>query len=119
VYVSTRNKINSIYCQEKQGIECPYFTQTANVGAVNSDVPRIKEFLNRVVGSTLNVQSSVYDAATADAVSLYQQRNITRVLTPWGLTRPTGFWYQSTMKVANDDVGCFLSVRLDNGAVLE
>jgi hypothetical protein len=119
VYISTRNKINSIYCEQAKGIDCPYFTEAANIGTTHNEVPRIKDFLNRVVGTSLDIQSNLYDIATSDAVRLYQQRNISRILAPWGLTTPTGFWYQSTMKVANDDVGCFSSVRLDNGVVIE
>jgi hypothetical protein len=41
-------------------------------------------------------------------------------LKPWGLTNPTGRWYQSTRRKANLVAGCQVdALKLDNGKVLK
>ena len=61
----------------------------------------------------------MYDADTTAAVSRFQSKYASKVLTPWGLAKPTGWWYESTKKQGNDVLGCFAPVRLDNGVIIQ
>lgn len=118
VFITTRKRINTIQCEYETGIKCPFFTQYQIIGDVDPEVLRIKKFLNALEGEKLTLSEN-FDAATDLAVKRFQARYTPRVLVPWGLRGPTGWWYQSTKKTANDLLGCFEPVRLDNGVVIE
>lgn len=118
VFITTRKKINTLQCEYETGIKCPFFTQYQIKGDVSPEVLRIKKFLNALEGEDLAL-SEVFDTETDKAVKRFQARYTPRVLVPWGLPRSTGWWYQSTKKTANDLLGCFEPVRLDNGVVIE
>lgn len=53
------------------------------------EVKKLQNFLNGELGTTLEV-SGTFDAATTLAVNAFQLKYTTDILTPWGLTQPTG-----------------------------
>ncbi len=119
VYLATQKAINSIYCEDTQKITCPYFKTFAKLGDENPDVTKIKIFLNETQSAGLDVSSTLFDTQLRDAIKKFQTKYANKTLDPWGFKTPTGWWYQSTMKTANDILGCFAPVKLDNGKVLE
>ncbi len=118
VYITTVKKINEIHCQQTLGLSCPYFVDFLRLGDRSAEVIKIKNFLNSTEGEKLSTKTNLYDLSMIAAVKRFQAKYATRVLTPWGLRVPTGRWYQSTRKSANDFVGCYTPVRLDNGVVI-
>lgn len=119
VYITTQKEINKIYCQQTLNVACPYFVTYEKQGNVSDEVSKIKLFLNKTQGTTLDITSRVYDVQLVQAVKAFQTKYADKTLTPWGLLAPTGWWYQSTKKQANDLLGCFESVKLDNGTVIQ
>lgn len=113
VSVYTRAKINALYCAHTYG--CPYFDQYSMRGDTGGQISRIQNFLNIFTGSKL-VENGIFDNPTYAAVQKYQVLYQDQVLTPWGLSHPTGRWYQSTRNLANSAVGCPEGeTLLDNG----
>jgi hypothetical protein len=96
---------------------CPYFTQYQVPGKKNAEVKKIKQFLNSLQNANLPV-TEIYDSKLTKAIQQFQLNYSEQILKPWGFTKPTGRWYQSTMKTANDLFGCPASVKLDNGKIL-
>ncbi len=118
VYITTQKAINKRYCEQTMALNCPYFTAYQDEGDVSAEVSKIKTFLNKTQGENLAV-NNVFDTSLTQAIKRFQTKFKSRILTPWSLTNPTGRWYQSTKKTAEDVLGCFYPVRLDNGEVLE
>ncbi len=118
VFITTRKKINTLQCEYETGIKCPFFNSYQTKGDVSPEVLKIKKFLNALEGESLDL-TETFDSQTDKAVKRFQTKYTPRVLIPWGLSRATGWWYQSTKKTANDLLGCFEPVRLDNGVVIE
>ena len=89
---------------------CPYtWSQNLVIGSRGEDVRRLQQFLNsdpstRVatsgVGSSGN-ETTYYGPATARAVSSFQEKYASSILTPLGLSRGTGAFYTSTRAQAN------------------
>jgi peptidoglycan hydrolase-like protein with peptidoglycan-binding domain len=89
---------------------CPYtWTRSLSSGATGADVMKLQQFLNsssdtRVaatgVGSA-GQESEYYGPATAAAVSAFQTKYRTDILSPAGLVNPTGYFGPSTMAKAN------------------
>jgi hypothetical protein len=93
--------------QAVQSVVCSIFTLRTEPGAVNTDVPRIKLFLNLMFpGLNLDVTSLVYDDATVAATKRFQMQYADLILKPIGLTQATGFWYEATMRQAHKVLGC-------------
>ncbi len=119
VGLTTIAKMNAVVCGASGG--CPYFTSSVKQGDSSPEVMRIKNFLNIVIGSELDITSSLFDTPTENAVRLFQNRYQRFILAPWGLTRGTGWWYQASVRQANKFIGCtnLPPVTLSNGTVLE
>lgn len=98
-------------------VPCPYFTKYVRKGMASLEVRKIKQFLNDFQSAGLS-SSHIYDNALVAAVKKFQAAYSDEILAPWGFAKPTGLWYQSTMKKANTFMGCYGSVKLDNGKVL-
>lgn len=64
-------------------------------------VARLQYFLNEFEGASLTV-NGVYDAATLAAVNAFQSKYASEVLTPWGISGPTGYVYFTTRKKINE-----------------
>lgn len=89
---------------------CPFtWTRDLKTGATGADVMSLQKFLNanadtRVAatgaGST-GMETTYFGPATAAAVSKFQVMHRADILTPAGLTNPTGFFGPSTRAKAN------------------
>jgi hypothetical protein len=118
VYISTQKAINRIYCEKITGIKCPYFGEYQKPGNINQEVLKIKKFLNKTQNEKLS-ETQNYDRELTNAIRRFQDKYSFKALVPWGLKKTTGNWYQSTRKTAEDLLGCFTPVKLDNGTVIE
>jgi len=99
--------------------QCIQFNQYHKIGDTGGDVQRIQSFLNDVIDSNLQT-NGVFDEQTKIAVKEFQSGYLEKVLIPWKLDGPTGWWYQSTRKKANELIGCPEGeVLLDNGVLLD
>ncbi len=88
-------------------------------GDSHDNVAVIQSFLNSHLNIDLFIDG-IFGNQTHDAVSQFQDMYKTDILVPWGLSSPTGRWYQSTRKKANDILGCSEGmVTLDNGVILK
>lgn len=60
----------------------------------------VQEFLNKELGLSLEVNGD-YDAATIEAVKVFQAKYLLDVLTPWGIGDATGIVYLTTQRMIN------------------
>lgn len=65
-----------------------------------AEVTRLQHFLNAQLGLAL-AENGVFDRATDRAVRQFQAAHAAEVLTPWGITAPTGFVYKTTQRWIN------------------
>ena len=79
-----------------------YITSYMKMGSGNSesDVKKLQTFLNKSVGSTLPI-TGYFGPLTKAAVEAFQTKYASDVLTPWGLTAPTGYVYKTTLREIN------------------
>ncbi len=89
---------------------CPFtWTMDLKMGSTGADVMKLQQFLNanadtRVAASgagSVGAETQYYGPATAAAVSKFQVMHRADILTPSGLTNPTGFFGPSTRAKAN------------------
>lgn len=89
---------------------CPFtWTRDLTAGATGADVMKLQQFLNsnadtRVSASgvgSVGMETEFYGPATAAAVSKFQVMHRADVLTPAGLTNPTGYFGPGTRAKAN------------------
>ena len=120
VYRTTVTKLNLEMCGYE--MDEPYFTEYLGVGDVSLESVRVQDFINLTNAPTSGYPTNglpltkTYTQATANAVSAYQDRYKKTVLEPWGLTKGTGWWYQTTRSSANALVGTPEPAKtLDNG----
>jgi len=66
----------------------------------SEEVKKLQQFLNTQLHLHL-VITGVFDAPTIAAVNLFQTTYAAQILTPWGLTSPTGFVYKTTQRWIN------------------
>jgi hypothetical protein len=94
---------------------CAAFTQSFDVGDSGTEVVRIQQFLNSLGGDTRVAESGpgssgneteYYGSKTFLAVWAFQQKYKDDILTPLGLSAPTGYWGASTRAKANELQGC-------------
>jgi uncharacterized repeat protein (TIGR01451 family) len=84
--------------------ECvPYLTSFLKYNQVNDteNVRRLQTFLSEQDSFTAPI-TGYFDSSTAAAVKTFQQQHAANVLTPWGLTKPTGHVYYTTQKTINE-----------------
>ncbi|MBX4189024.1 hypothetical protein KW785_00315 [Candidatus Parcubacteria bacterium] len=62
----------------------------------------LQSFLKYIEGYDTVSLTGVFDQATFDAVSAFQVKFQSDILTPWGLTQPTGYVYILTLKKINE-----------------
>lgn len=84
--------------------ECSYLEDFLRRDWNNDPVEMLKLqlFLKNFEGFTSLEATAVFDDATFDAVSAFQQRYFDDILEPWGHTAPTGFVYILTKKKINE-----------------
>jgi hypothetical protein len=65
------------------------------------------------------VATGYYGPITDRAIRAFQAKYASEILTPWGMTAPSGYWYKTTRKKANELVGCQEgAVELENGKTI-
>ena len=70
-------------------------------GNVANDVETMQNFLNLEMNSGLAVDS-IFGPKTEAAVNAFQMKYQADILTPWGISQPTGIWYISTTTKAKE-----------------
>lgn len=85
-------------------VSCDMFlTAFIKPGAKNDEdqVKRLQKILMSSEGAS-TTESGIYDDATVAAVHAFQAKYAAEILSPWGLTKSTGFVYLTTRKKIND-----------------
>jgi len=113
VYLTTRMKINSFNCNKT--LECPIFTQyNSRTENTNTEKVFMAElgFYNGVINTT-------WDDGIYQSIISFQETFKATMLTPWGLTKGTGYKYKTTNKFMNEMVGCTTEdLQLENGVTV-
>lgn len=79
-----------------------YITSYMHVGWNNDaeEVRKLQTFLGKNLGIELTV-TGVFDEATLSAVNKFQEKYTDEILTPWGITKGTGYVYKTTVAKIN------------------
>ena len=72
------------------------FSQQNQVAKVTA----LQQFFNKYEGEQL-VINDTYDTQTLAAVWRFQKKYASDILTPWGISMPTGFVYRTTLRKIN------------------
>jgi hypothetical protein len=80
-----------------------YLTAFIRFGGFNDSdqVKRLQAVLHDFEGAAIGA-SGVYDAATHAAVHAFQKKYESEILTPWGISKSTGYVYLTTRKKINE-----------------
>ena len=80
-----------------------YLTEFIKFGAKNNpeQVSRLQKVLIDVEGADIS-ENGEYDAKTLAAVHTFQTKYASDILTPWGMTKSSGFVYLTTRKKVNE-----------------
>jgi uncharacterized delta-60 repeat protein len=98
---------------------CPVFTQYLKKGMRDgkngiSEVSKVQSFLNQNLNINL-LKDGIFGSKTYESVKNFQEKYTSKILDPWYLSSPTGWWYQSTRSYANYLENCSEGlVHLDN-----
>jgi len=86
------------------GLECFYLRDYMRRDFNNDpmEVIKLQAFLKAFEGYDSVTINGVFDQATFDAVSAFQMKYESDILTPWGHTAPTGYVYILTLKKVNE-----------------
>lgn len=99
---------------------CDSLISNLQAGSLDNDpniVKLIQAFLNKEVDANLPI-TGYFGSMTAEATKAFQVKYASQVLNPWGLSNPTGNFYQSSLAKAKSLLGCHGSIVLDNGIIL-
>jgi peptidoglycan hydrolase-like protein with peptidoglycan-binding domain len=66
----------------------------------NSQVLKLQALLNKHMGTNIPL-TGFYGPMTEAGVKAFQEKYAAQILTPWGLTAPTGIAYQTTLRWIN------------------
>ncbi len=114
--------------------QCPVFTQHMRKSDRDGQLGKDKQELgvSKVISEIKLLQSTLLDTKynvgpidgifgnqTEAAVKKWQVDHKKEVLAPWGISTPTGRFYQSSERWMNELLGCQDNVTLDNGVVLK
>ena len=91
--------------QNQSGSWCHTFNQNLGVGASDSEVGYLQTALEKE-GFKIGDKTSYYGEITAAAVSRLQTTYASEILTPNGLSAPTGYFGPATRKKMNSLYGC-------------
>ncbi|MDO8565278.1 MAG: peptidoglycan-binding protein [bacterium] len=82
---------------------CPFLTSYLRMGANNDtlQVIKLQAFLKSFEGYDYVTINGVFDQATFQAVSAFQLKYKSEILTPWGINAPTGYVYKLTLAKIN------------------
>ncbi|MFH1620539.1 MAG: FG-GAP-like repeat-containing protein, partial [Patescibacteria group bacterium] len=103
VYKTTIMKINAIVCPKKPACEL-YLTEFIKFGSPDNNpeaVKKLKKFLNQYEGESLDISNTEYDKEAYEAVIRFQEKYADEILTPWGISKGTGWVYTTTLKKIN------------------
>lgn len=130
-----RKKVTGHYVRKQpQEKKCPIFTQHMKEGDRDGSIGKSKQYAGvpqvisevKLLQKTLKDQgyftgepNGVFGPQTKAAVKAYQAIKFNNVITPWSISKPTGWAYQATIRQLNTDLGCYQTVTLDNGVVLK
>lgn len=78
------------------------FTRPLKKGMSGEDVAMLQKALKSLGFFTLAYTTDYYGYYTEQAVKAFQARYASEVLTPWGITVPTGYFGTTTMKKLNE-----------------
>lgn len=80
----------------------PYLTTFMRIGQANdaADVTRLQAFLNEHLSKTIPT-TGFFGPITEGAVKEFQQKYKDEILTPWGMTAPSGYVYRTTQRKIN------------------
>jgi hypothetical protein len=87
-----------------QKAKCDYYlTEYIRYGADNNpeEVKKLQIFLNEQEGEQIPV-TGFYGEITMGAVNRLQKKYAEEILTPWGITEPTGYVYITTQRFINN-----------------
>jgi hypothetical protein len=86
-----------------QKAECDYLTEYIRYGAENNpeEVKKLQTFLNEYEGEQIPV-TGFYGEITMGAINRLQKKYAEEILTPWGITEPTGYVYITTQRFINN-----------------
>jgi len=89
--------------QAQESSECEYLEYPIIAGEINNVelVTKLQYFLKTIEGQDV-VVTGVYDNQTISAVNAFQVKYAKDILTPWGLTKPTGDVSVTTLHKIND-----------------
>ncbi len=81
----------------------PYLLEYVRPGVRNSEfeVKKLQTFLMKNEGAAVT-ESGQFDASTIAAVKAFQEEHAAEILTPWGISEPTGAVYFTTKKKINE-----------------
>jgi peptidoglycan hydrolase-like protein with peptidoglycan-binding domain len=65
-----------------------------------AEVKKLQKFLNDELKTSLPI-NGIFGKQTDAAVRKFQAANVPQVLTPWGITDPTGYVYKTTQRWIN------------------
>ena len=118
VYLTTRNKINSFYCNTN--IQCPYFTEYNSTTENNSTNEVLKtKILMTELGFYSGALNESWGSDMKTAMISFQETFRPTMLDPWNLKSGTGYKYKTTNRFLNKLVGCELPPEtLENGATV-
>ena len=82
---------------------CPYLTSYLRYGVANDpmQVIKLQAFLKVFEHFDYVSINGVFDEATLQAVKAFQARYASEILTPWGISEPTGYVYTLTLAKIN------------------
>lgn len=81
----------------------PYLTEYMRYGVTNNqtEVIKLQQFLSEHLNLNLSV-TGIFNQATEQGVRNFQKLYRDEILTPWGLTRDSGYVYYTTQKKINE-----------------
>lgn len=94
---------------------CSYITTYLKRGAINdiNEVKKLQAFLRGVEKDTTVAVNGVFDDATYNSILKFQSKYKNDILTPWGVSSPTGYVYITTKRKINE-IFCSTNIALTN-----
>ncbi len=91
---------------------CSYLTTFMGINSENDsvEVTKLQTFLKNVEKLDVDINGT-FDEKTLNAVKAFQEKYVDEVMTPWGVTTPTGQVFYTTQKKVNEIV-CKTSLNL-------
>jgi len=86
-------------------VTCPYINNYLKIGQQDDDskeITKLQLFLKNTEGSSHVQVNGVFDGDTLNAVKKFQEKYKEDILTPWGVSEPTGYVYITTKKKINE-----------------